>query len=283
MLKALYSLLLYTLSFYAATAQILPLERALSINDQEQLTPFYEAINSGFLGVQVDVFSEEDELVVSQNEGRSRKFKSLYLEPLFELVKAHDGWLFNENQSFLLIINIKNQPHKTLHLLQRELMLYRPYLSFCEKQEMRLKGVTVVLTGSRPIVEVAQLDTRWLFLEGRLDDSEELLKPYLSPLVSISWHEHFRWQGIGRIPQSELSIMQEMVEKIRGKGLQIKFAGTPDTPDMWGVLWEEGIDFIGSSKLPLLKNFMIDQILPMPTFTKPLRSRGSTTKLSKGG
>jgi hypothetical protein len=48
-----------------------------------------------------------------------------------------------------------------------------------------------------------------------------------------------------------------LVAQTRAQGRRLRFWATPDTPEVWQVLREEGVDLIGTDHLVGLRDFLL--------------------------
>ena len=262
-LRSLISVLI-SLHALPVLAQILALPNAHSHNDYKHENPFYDAINHGFLNIEVDVFPSTNDLVVAHSRSEvdpALTLSSLYLEPLFDIVKSHNGWMFEEDQSLVLLLDFKASPKESLRILRDKIKPYREYLSsYSFTSGFQKRGVTIVVSGERPIEKIVSLGQRWVFLDGRLSDPSNILKPEISPIISCRWQNLFSWNGDGAFPQIQRAKLQRLVSWAHHKGIKLRFWQTPDQENFWKVLYQENVDLIGTDNLSKLKKFLISEM-----------------------
>ena len=117
-------------------------------------------------------------------------------------------------------------------------------------------AVQIVISGNRPIAQIAESDTRVVFLDGRLPDLERSVTARVMPLISDRWGASFRWRGEGPIPESERLRLQRIVDRAHDREQRIRFWATPDRIEVWRVLHGVGVDLINTDDLVGLAAFL---------------------------
>lgn len=240
---------------------------AHSHNDYEQEHPLNEALGFRFKSVEADIFTVGDSLFVahSANEIKSgRTLVSLYLEPLRKRIEQNGGSVYGNGEEIYLLIDIKDEPVNTYHLLHQTLEKYKAVLTVFENGISKTGAVTVVVSGNRPIEMMRSQKVRFAGFDGRIENLETGESPVFMPMVSDNWKKYFSWDGSGKMPDMEKQKLVSYAEKARSKGYILRFWGTPDrTPEqrkeVWKVLTESKAGLIGTDHLGELQEFIMKE------------------------
>jgi hypothetical protein len=234
---------------------VLPLTRAHAHNDYEQPRPLVGALSLGFCSIEADVYPVGDKLLVGHDRKDltpRRELERMYLRPLLERMKRNRGWVYSQQVNVTLLIDIKQDGERAYALLKPLLAKFFPYSSGYGADGVRAAGLTVILSGERPIATVASEPSRLVFIDGRPDD---IGKPsWLYPLISSSWGSLFTWRGDGDFYEREK--LRSFVRRAHDAGQKVRFWATPDDPRVWEELYQAGVDTIGSDRQGELATFL---------------------------
>ncbi|MBX3746602.1 MAG: phosphatidylinositol-specific phospholipase C/glycerophosphodiester phosphodiesterase family protein [Verrucomicrobiae bacterium] len=236
-----------------------PSQRAHAHNDYEHPRPLHDALEQGFGSVEADIFHIDGALLVAHDRPKvspERTLQSLYLDPLRERVQQQGGRVHPDAPTFVLLIDFKSEAGHTYQRLQEVLADYREMLTVFRPDRTETNAVTVILSGNRPTATVAAEPERLVAIDGRLPDLEGTANPHLIPLISDNWRSHFRWNGVGTIPDEERARLHDWVERAHAQGRRIRFWAGADRPEMWRVQWEAGVDLINTDRLADLARFL---------------------------
>ncbi|MEZ4654014.1 MAG: hypothetical protein R3E12_10645 [Candidatus Eisenbacteria bacterium] len=103
-----------------------------SHNDYLREEPLWEALENGIPSVEVDVYRVGPILLVGHDTGHlrmERTLRSLYLEPLHELVQQRGDRIFDDGHPLTLLIDIKSEAAPTYGLLRQVLAQYGDMLT----------------------------------------------------------------------------------------------------------------------------------------------------------
>jgi hypothetical protein len=246
-------------SAMALAAEITPLPRAHSHNDYEHTRPLLDALDHGFCSVEADIFLVDGQLLVAHNRSDTRPertLEKLYLDPLEERVRRHNGSVYAQRAPFHLLIDLKTDGVATYTVLRETLARYRSILTEFGPQGIRTNAITVILSGNRPREVLAAETVRYAAIDGRLTDLEANPPAALVPWISDNWAVHFAWRGAGPLPDAQAERLKGYIRQIQAQGRQLRFWGTPDTPEAWKVLRDAGVDWINTDNLAGLERFL---------------------------
>lgn len=242
----------------------LPLPRAHSHNDYWRQRPLQDALECGFCSVEVDIFLIDGKLLVGHERRElrpERTLESLYLEPLRARVKQFGGKVYPNAPYFYLLIDVKSEAQTTYNALHKTLERYDDLMTRYEGSRTVERAVRAVLSGNRiPLAQLERERVRFVGYDGRLSDLSGDTPPTLMPWVSDSWTSLFRWNGRGTFPEDEHAKLRQIVQQAHAKGYQLRFWATADLPTVWEVLWDAGVDLIGTDVPPLLRDFMLGKL-----------------------
>jgi hypothetical protein len=252
------------LGFIAAAVLIRdggPLLRAHAHNDYAQPRPFAGALELGFCSIEADVYLVDGKLLVGHDRKDlkpERTLDAMYLHPLSLAVKANRGNVYKEHAEVILLVDIKADGAAVYEELKRELKPYDSWLTRYVKGKVRRKAVTVILSGERPTDVLAKEESRTAFIDGRPEDLSRS-SPTLVPLISASWDSLFTWNGSGEMSSDERQRLAGLVSACHAKGQKLRFWATQDSKAMWQVLFDAGVDLIGTDRQKDLAGFLHGQ------------------------
>lgn len=253
----------------AAAEDPLPpvLRNAHAHNDYEHERPLFDALDHGFLSVEVDIYLKDGALLVGHDPEdleAGRTLESLYLEPLRKRVAAGAGKVYRVGPPLLLLVDIKTDAEPTYGRLRQVLRKYKDLLTEFGYHRVKYGAVTVILSGNRPIQIVSGEDPRYVGIDGRPEDLQRPGKALLMPLVSGRWGQYFSWRGEGPMPEEEKARLREMAERAIGFGHMLRFWATPESPAVWNELLDAGVTLINTDELDELQAFLIEKGRAIP-------------------
>lgn len=241
---------------------VTPLKQAHAHNDYRHPRPLLDAVANGFCSFEADIFLVDGELLVGHDRVELRKdrtLQKLYLDPLRELVRQNDGRVYPDGPTVTLLIDFKSDGRQTYAVLRQTLAGYQDILSGLEDGEFRQRAVQVVISGDRPIEDIAADESRYVGIDGRLGDLDSSFPSHLMPLISDRWTTHFRWRGNGEMPAEEREKLRSIVSKAHASGRRVRFWATPENPVLWQGLLDAKVDHINTDQLETLRQFLTKQ------------------------
>ena len=268
-----------------AQQSIAPLKNAHAHNDYRHDRPFWDAYENGFCSLEADIFRVEDELYVAHDVlelTKKRKLVDLYLKPLFSEIQKNGGSLYaNQKQPIILLIDIKADGRKVFPLLKKTLAPFRSMLCCVENGVYKKRAVQIVISGDRPRQLIEQDADQLMSLDGRLSDLDSELSVVTLPLISDRWGSHFRWKGLGAMPENEQRKLRKLVNAAHASSRKIRFWATPETPAAWKELADAGVDLINTDDLTGLREFLLAQ--PPRSMAEPQGSGDVVTRIGMIG
>ena len=234
-----------------------------SHNDYLNEAPLFNALNHGFKSIEVDIILYKESLYVAHHRWQKRKNKvieKLYLDTLYKIFLDNNGYIYKNDNSLYLLVDIKTSANDTYIVLDKLLRNYKPMLSRVVNDSVIYGAVTIILSGNKPKIEyLSNIEERYVFIDGRLSDIGKNIPNSLMPLVSIDWTDKFNWVGIGNLPVEELITLNEIIFDVHSEGKKLRFWGSPDNEQTWQILFSSGVDLINTDKILKLYNFMKKQ------------------------
>lgn len=241
-------------------AEPVPLVHAHAHNDYEHARPLAEALERGFCSVEADVYLVEGRLLVAHDRKDvkpERTLASLYLDPLRERVRRGGGKVFPGGPSVVLLVDVKSEAAPTYAVLHALLTDYAEMLTTFRDGRIESRAITVIVSGSRAQKEMAAQSLRYAAVDGRGIDLDQNSARSLVPLVSESWSKISPWRWEGAMPEGARMALRAWVARAHAQGRTVRFWGTPDRPEVWRTLRDEGVDVIGADDLAGLQKFLL--------------------------
>jgi hypothetical protein len=241
------------------TPPVKPLPRAHAHNDYEHRRPLLDALDHGFCNVEADVFLVGDRLLVAHDATRlrpERTLAALYLDPLRERIKQNGGRVYRDGPPFTLMIDFKTEGETTYKALDRLLANYADMVTTVRDGKPEPKGVSIVISGNRPIKTLTAAKIRYAGFDGRLGDLESDAPTHVMPWISDNWRHHFRWRGDGTMSEEEQHKLRDLVKRAHARGRKLRFWAAPDRAAAWNQLAASGVDLINTDDLGGLSRFL---------------------------
>lgn len=248
----------------ADTTEIqVPFYNAFSHNDYAHERPLQEALELGFNCVEADCYLVEGRNVVAHDlpddTAAYRYLEDLYLQPLFERVRANGGRVYaGADRPFYLMIDIKREGDAFYTAL-------RPVLEenaemFCSVDSVGnfVEGpILLFFSGARPMETLPQQEApRYAFLDGKFEDMGKNIPVSLMPVVSDNYKDFLSWNGEGEMPEEDLVKLRGLIRQAHDEGKLIRFWGAPDTEAWARLQLAEGVDIVGVDNLQALAGIL---------------------------
>lgn len=264
-MKVVFLIVEFVLCVGMLEAQVKPLPNAHAHNDYEHERPLFDALAQGFTSVEADVHLIEGELYVAHDRPQSlsadRTLAALYLQPLLEIRKTNDGYIYPGYQEpFYLMIDIKTDAEETYAVLKRQLETYAALLRIYEGDQLVSDGpVTIFLSGNRPIETVRKESRRMVALDGRPEDLGLGFSAEVMPVISQRYGKIVPWQGKGKIPKKQWKKLKQLADAAEREGKKLRLWASPEDPEVWKTLLSAGADLINTDELAGLRKFLEDR------------------------
>lgn len=239
-----------------------PLPAAHAHNDYEHARPLFDALDHGFCSVEADIWLTADGLLIGHDRKDlrpGRTLQSVYLDPLRERVRAHGGRVYRGGPIFYLLIDVKTDAAETYVALDKALAPYADILTVYRDGKSEPRAVTAILSGNRAFDVVAKQPTRFVSIDGRLDEVVSNPPAELYPWISANWTLVFKWNGEGPLPEAEKEKLIEIARRTHQQGRKLRFWATPEKEAVWKELLAAGVDYINTDKLDELQRFLLSQ------------------------
>ena len=232
---------------------------AHSHNDYLNDKPLLSALENSFKSIEVDVFLLRSELYVGHNWLQLRKNKTiekLYLDHLWQKYNENSGSIYKNNIPLYLLVDFKTSSNKTYLALLTKLEKYKPMLTRVVSGSLIQGAVTIIISGDKPDVDEFKKETKRItFLDGRFSDIGMNISNDIMPLISMSWLDHFQWDGIGKLPKNQRAVLDKIIKAVHLEDKHLRFWATPDNKNSWITLEQAGVDLINTDKISEFSNY----------------------------
>lgn len=235
-----------------------------SHNDYTRDQPLYDALNYGFMSIEVDVYLHQGRMVVTHDDkllDEKPTLQDLYLKPLNSIIQKNGGTVFTEDDTQLvLMIDLKSDKVSTYHALEEIFKSYTNMIEWYSKGHKIHGPVQVLLSGGPPIDLIEKESNRYFYVDGSVEQWSMNYPVSLMPRASTNYRSYFKWYGKGEMPPEEEQKLKELVNKAHESGRKIRFWGCPNKEAVWQKLLVEGCDWINVDDLKGFNVFYRDYV-----------------------
>jgi alkaline phosphatase len=79
----------------------------------------------------------------------------------------------------------------------------------------------------------------------------------LMPMVSENFNKYLSWDGMGEPEEQELANLLQMIEMAHEQDKQVRLWAAPDTPAVWELLLDIGINLINTDHIHEFREFFL--------------------------
>lgn len=249
--------LILILHINGLSAQFLEHHNGHSHNDYEQRTPLFDALKHGFTSIEVDIQSFEDNLVVAHDPeelNTKPSLRDLYLSPLDSIIQAHEGTIFKDDSTTLiLMIDLKEEKKRTLKKLASVLDDYKMHLYKRQDSLHTWGAIKVLLSGDPPLSTLQELNRSYFFIDGRVDiiypSALATMVDRISASYALVWNTADRDQSI-----------RDLAKWSHDYNRKLRFWATPDKPQLWQKLNNLKVDWVSVDNLKKYRDFYYSEL-----------------------
>ena len=214
-----------------------------SHNDYHKPLPLRNALNNKAFSVEADVYLVNKELRVAHERNElptAPLLQSLYLQPIIELFKKHQGRISNDKDyAPVLMIDIKDNGEVVIEEL---IKLLAPHRSVFDRS-VNKRAVQIVISGDRSAISKWSSYPAYIFFDGRPNEYYDSIAMKRVAFISDSYANYIRSKD-----SVELNIKQ-LAQKIHNMNKLLRLWAIPDDPQSWNWLNNVGIDIINTDKV----------------------------------
>ena len=227
-----------------------------SHNDYNRTAPFWEAYSQHCRSIEADVYWHEGDLLV----GHDRKdlkpensFLRMYVDPIVRTFRANGGKMWaGSPDRLLLMVELKSATEPTLTEVIKLLEQFPDV--FCSPD-----GVQIAITGNTPAKEHFCDYPVWIGYDGDIRETYSPEQMERVALVSNSFRMFAKkWNGKGRMIDSELDAVNAAIAKVHSWGKPIRFWEAPEGTTAYFTFWKLGVDIINTDKPAVASLFFSD-------------------------
>jgi hypothetical protein len=259
--KLIFTLLLFSLASFA-DAQIA--QHGHAHNDYMHTRPLFEALENGFVSIEIDVFLHNNDLIVSHTAtGLDKKpdIEELYLKPIQKIIHDNGGHVYKDYTGpVIFMVELKTSAGPAYARLEEILDKYKDMLAVYSQDSLIKQGpIQILITGNKPYVQISGEKTSYATIDGDIKDLKDTRYLHIITRYSDPWSLYFTWTGNGPMPQEEKDRLDTLVADVHRKGKQIRFYAIPDKPEVWRVLLNAHVDWVNTDKLKEYNHFYLTE------------------------
>ncbi|MGI9544348.1 MAG: phosphatidylinositol-specific phospholipase C/glycerophosphodiester phosphodiesterase family protein [Cyclobacteriaceae bacterium] len=223
-------------------------------NDYENKNPLSDALENGFISVEVDVHLIDDNLYVShdlpQDLDPALTLEDLYLKPLEDRITGNNGSVYPGYSGFFyLMIDFKTSAKPTYKKLKTILSNYLSIISVVKNGVEQNGPIKIFISGNRPIDEVLNDEPKLAGLDGRPEDLTKQIPTSVMPVISDNYSNHLSWNGSGDINEDDKKKLKMLVQDTQAQNKKLRLWAAPDNENAWKFLLDHGVDLINTDHL----------------------------------
>ncbi len=248
-MKNIFSILLIAscLSVSAQTAS-----NGHSHKDYLNRVPFWTAYNAHFGSIGIDLVAVDGKLYVATSKRDAkpdRTFDALYLEPMILRFEQNRNITWPDSDEKLqLVIDLNTPAIPTLDLLVAKLSQYPEVFD----RSVNPLAIQVVVVANEPVPADFGKYPSFIMFNGRLSQTYSTEQLDRIGLYSATWN-------VGKSVANDRPKVEETIKTVHGLGKKIRFRSSVDTPDMWKILIEMGVDYVNTDKISGFSQFVAGQ------------------------
>jgi len=239
--------------------QSFPIANAHSHNDYNHDRPLYEALENGFMSIEIDVHSYKGKAVVCHDDedlASKPTIDELYFAPLDKIIKQNGGNVYpDEKQQLILMIDLKKDKDDLIKILEEVFVKYDHLIQSSLDAHHIWKPIQVIISGDPPIEKILYDRSGYFYMDGRVHHLDQRIDDYVMPRISMSYRDNFSWKPDGKLPKEDLKRLREIIEKVHARGKKFRLWAHPQTEAFWKFLVQEGVDWINVDDLEKFKTF----------------------------
>ena len=241
-----------------STAQIA--QHGHAHNDYMHQRPLMEALDNGFISIEIDVFLHNNNLVVSHvgiDLDKKPTIESLYLDPIRKIIKDNGGQVYKDYKGpVIFMVELKTDAGPAYAKLNEILSKYKDMLAVYSHDSLIKAGpIQILITGHKPFAEVLKEKESYATIDGDIKDLKNSQYLHIITRYSSPWSQYFCWNGNGNMPKKEKARLDKLVAAVHKQGKQIRFYAIPDKPEVWRVLLDAHVDWVNTDSLKQYSQF----------------------------
>jgi alkaline phosphatase len=221
-------------------------------NDYQHEPPLISAYNSKFGSVEVDVFLNDNDLLVAHTEKdipNNKRLEDVYLKPLLGFIQANKGYVYEDTaQTLVLMIDVKSEAKPTLRKLIELLSKY-PEITQC-------KSLMILISGNKPAPSTFVNYPSFIWFDGLLSASYKSEELSRIAILSDNFINYTKWKGDDDPTEKSWEALKKAVAKGHELGKKVRFWNTPDFMEGWQKVIELDVDYIDTYSIGALADYL---------------------------
>ncbi len=221
-------------------------------NDYQHEPPLVAAYNSKFGSVEVDVFLNDDVILVAHTEKdipNHKTLEDLYIKPLLLSIQSNKGYVYEDTAlSLILMLDVKSEAKPTINKIIELLSKY-PELIQC-------KSLKILISGNKPAPRTYGSYPPFIWFDGLLSSTYKKEELDRIAVLSDNFKTYTTWKGVGDLPGKNWETLQKAVAKGHELGKKVRLWNTPDFIEGWQKVLELGVDYIDTYSIKALADYL---------------------------
>lgn len=216
---------------------------AVVVKDQESKRPFFESLENNFSAIEIDLSIDNNGEILA---GKYH-FEKDYLKNIAKILPSKNGWLFDQPDEFILIVNLKDEPLKMweafCQIIDRNSELFTSFPDGIKK-----KGpLRLVVGGKLPEEQVIMSSPSYYGFIANITN-EKNFEAWRNPIVDFDYKKYFKWKGDEHMPNMKYHSLLSYTKNLHKIGKLIKLSNTYSGKNYWNIILGSGVDLIEISK-----------------------------------
>ena len=234
-----------------------------SHNDYEQKRPFWGAYEAGADSIEADVYLVGNDLLVAHSRSglkTAKTLRSLYLEPLRDVMRKNGGRARANEKPLQLVIDIKNGRQAFDALLK---MIEQEGFRGCFDVHKNPSAARLSVGGDISEIKDFLAYPDFVFFSvpsaRKLDDSQCRRVSWVSDCACI----YTKWRS-GPMSEGDKKKIRDAAGRAHARGLPFRLWGFPDNTEAWQLARELGLDYVNTDRPAAAVAFFAAAASPSP-------------------
>jgi len=255
--KILYSFFaVATIFCTSTTASLLAQSRSAYGNavigsDHENKRPMLEALENSYSSIMIDLSLDKNGVITAGKVN----FEKDYLRNIKRLLPAKNGWLFDQPDELVMIVNLKDDPLKMWDPFCKIIDQYQELFTQFNDGVRKKGAVRLVIAGRLPEQKLIEAAPSWYGFMFSINE-ESKYSSWRNPIVGFEYKKFFKWKGDGYMPNPEYHSLLSYAKNMHKANKQIMLLNAPAGKNFWSIVLGAGVDWIEVNDMVVYADFV---------------------------